>query len=298
MKIRTILCPIDFSNLSAREIESAAEVARAFGGRLILHHNRIAIAPGLARAWDWEATHCAERVGDAERRMTAALAAVPANIPAEGVISVGPVGQVILLLAEQLPADLIVIGSHGWSTEEHASVSERVIAQAPCPVLILHEGGEPLLLGTTPGGPPSLHAVVPTDLSSTACRALEYAYALARALPLDLEVLHVLPGGPHRSAAAENTARERLEAAVPDDLTTRVVTCIRYGDPSSEILACLAEVRPQFTVLGEHARGIVRRLFTRDTTRAVLHDAPCPVWIVPARATGIPNPGKEGRSCS
>jgi len=89
MRIRTILCPIEFSNLSGREIQSAAEVGRAFGARLVLHHNRMAIAPGLARAWDWEATHRTERFdeAEAERRMAAALAAVPAGIPAEGVIS-------------------------------------------------------------------------------------------------------------------------------------------------------------------------------------------------------------------
>jgi hypothetical protein len=31
MKIRTILSPIDFSDLSARELAIAADVARAFG---------------------------------------------------------------------------------------------------------------------------------------------------------------------------------------------------------------------------------------------------------------------------
>jgi universal stress protein A len=287
MRIRIILCPIDFSNLSARELAVAAEVARAFGARLVLHHNRMAIAPGLARAWDWEASHRAERLGEAEaeRRMAAALAAVPAGIPAEGVISAGPVGLVVLSLAERLPADLIVIGSHGWSTEEHASVTERVIAQAPCPVLSLHESGEtpePLRLGAG-GNDLRPSAVVPTDFSPTAQHALEYAYALARAVPLHLELLHVLPGG-RRSAAAEEAARERLDAAVPDDLTARVATCIRSGEPTAEIVAHLSEVRPQFAVLGEHARDVLRHLFTRDTTRAVVHGASCPVWIVPARA--------------
>jgi nucleotide-binding universal stress UspA family protein len=65
MKIRTILSPIDFSELSARELAIAADVARAFGARLVLHHNRMAIAPGLARAWDWEATHHTENLGEA-----------------------------------------------------------------------------------------------------------------------------------------------------------------------------------------------------------------------------------------
>jgi universal stress protein A len=172
MRIRTILCPIDFSDLSVRELAIAAELGRAFGARLVLHHNRIAVAPGLARAWDWEASHRSERLGEAEaeRRMAAALAAVPADVPAEGVISAGPIGLVVLSLAERVPADLIVIGSHGWSTEEHASITERIIAGAPCPVLSLPEGGErtePLCLATA-GGAPRPRAVVPTDFSPTA----------------------------------------------------------------------------------------------------------------------------------
>lgn len=287
MKIRTILCPIDFSDLSARELTIAAELGRDFGACLVLHHNRTAIPPGLARAWDWEASHRGERLGEAEaeRRMAAALASVPAGVRVEGVITSGPVGSVVLSLAERLPADLIVIGSHGWSTEEHASVTERIIAGTPCPVLSLHEGGEPaepLHLATARGAPPP-RAVVPTDFSSTARRAVDYAYALSRAVPLHLELLHVLPAG-RWSAAAEEAARQRLEAAVPDDLTTRVATRIRHGEPTSEILAHLAQVRPQFAVVGGHARDVLRHLFTRDTTCAVMHAASCPVWIVPARA--------------
>lgn len=287
MRIRTILCPIDFSNLSARELDIAAEAARVFGARLVLHHNRLAIAPGLARGWDWEATHFTQtlREAEAERRMAAALAAVPAGVPAEGVISAGPLAPVVLSLAERLPADLVVIGSHGWSTDEHASVTERVIAQAPCPVLTLHDGGEPtprLCLRAEDGTPPRV--VVPTDLSPTSRHAVEYAYALARILPLRLELLHVLPGSPHRSAAAENAAREQLDAVVPADLATQVTTAVRYGEPTTEILAHLAEARPQFAVLGEHAREIWRHLFTRDTTRTIVHAASCPLWIVPACA--------------
>ena len=286
MRIDTILCPIDFSELSARELAIAAQLARTFRARLVLHHNRAAIAPGLARAWDWETSHRSERLGEAEaeHQMAVALAAVPEGVPAEGVISAGPVGLIVLSLAERVPADLIVIGSHGWSTEEHASITERIIAGAPCPVLSLHEGGkwtEPLRLVTAGGASPRV--VVPTDFSPTARHAVEYAYALSRIVPLHLELLHVLPAG-RLAAPAEEAARRQLDATVPDDMRTRVTTRIRQGEPTTEILAHLAEVRPQFAVLGEHARHVLRHLFTRDTTRAVMHEASCPVWIVPTSA--------------
>ena len=284
MVLRTILCPIDFTNLSTCEIDSAVEVATAFGARLVLHYNRMAIGPGLARAWDWKATHDPDSPSEteAEGKMRAALAALPPGVVAEGVISAGPIGGLVLALAERIQADLIVIGSHGWSTQEHESVTERVLAQAPCPVLALHEGQqEPLRLGASEAASP-LRAVVPMDFSETARYVLDYAYALARALPLQLELLHVLPGRSRGAPAAEEAARERLVATVPADLATRVTTCVRSGRPATVILSHLREVQPRFTVIGHHAQDLWRRLLTHDTARDVVHEACCPAWIVPA----------------
>ena len=36
---RIVLCPIDFSELSRRELALATEVCATFGARLVLHHN-------------------------------------------------------------------------------------------------------------------------------------------------------------------------------------------------------------------------------------------------------------------
>ena len=141
MQLRTILCPVDFSDLSATETEVAVTVAREFGARLVLHHDCAAIPPGIARQWDWESTHGkTDSEAQAERRMHAALNALPRDLRAEGVLSTGSVTPALLALAAELPADLIVLGSHGWSTETHASVTERIIAEAPCPVLTFNEG--------------------------------------------------------------------------------------------------------------------------------------------------------------
>ena len=284
MRLRTILCPIDFSDLSARETEVAIEVAREFGARLVLHHDCAAIAPGIARQWDWEATHRnADDEAQARRHMQAALNALPRDVRAESVVSTGPVAGAMLALAEQLPADLIVLGSHGWSTETHASVTERVIAEAPCPVLTFNEGavssGQFRLCAATGGEPPLV--VVPTDFSPTAAHAVRYAWALARALPIRVHLLHALP---RPAPDAERAARTRLAALRPADVSVPVDVHVTAGDAAEAIFAHLAAVKPAFAVLGEHARAILRRAFTRDTTRRVVHGASCPVWVVPQRA--------------
>jgi universal stress protein A len=284
MRVRTILCPIDFSDLSARETNVAVEVAREFGARLVLHHDCAAIPPGLAREWDWEATRRENHSeAEAERRMQAALNALPRDVCAEGVVSTGPVTGALLALAGELPADLIVVGSHGWSTDTHASITERVIAEAPCPVLTLNEvaasTGQFRL--RAPVGEERPIVVVPTDFSSTASHAVQYAWALARALPIRIHLLHALATPAPGAASA---ARARLTALPPIDVSVPVEVHVTIGDATEAILAHLAAVKPAFAVLGEHARALLRRTFTRDTARRIVHGARCPVWVVPQRA--------------
>ena len=261
------------------------EVARKFSAGVVLHHNCAAIAPGIARAWDWEATHReVDSEAHAERRMQAALNAMPRDVRAEGVVSTGPVARTLLLLAEELLVDLIVLGSHGWSTETHASVTERIIAEAPCPVLTFNEGA--LATGRfrlrPEAGAERPIVVVPTDFSPTAAHAVRYAWALARALPIRVHLLHALPA---RSRDAESGARSRLAALQPADVSGPVDVHVTVGDAAEVIFAHLAAVQPAFAVLGEHARALVHRVFTRDTTRKVVHGASCPVWVVPQRAS-------------
>lgn len=284
MRLRTVLCPIDFSDLSRQEVTIAVEVGRAFGARLVLHHNRAAIAPAMARKWDWDSTHVPEGYSEAEaeRRMKEVLATVPADVTVEGTVSTGPVGVVVLSLAERLPADLIVLGSHGWSTPDHVSVTERVVAQAPCPVLTFTDGHDAVARFRLHGDEP-VDVVVPSDFSATAQHAVRYACALARVRPIRLEMLHVLGAAHGQSIEAVEAAEERLRASVPEDLRASVSVRVRRGTPIHEILAHLEERRPAFAVVGEHARDVFRHLLTRDTTRAVVHAAPCPVWVVPAR---------------
>ncbi len=260
------------------------QICRAFGARLVLHHNLAAISPGFARAWDWEASHQhgPDSMPAAERRLKAVLDRVPETIAREAAITSGPVGAVLLALAEQLPADLVVLGSHGWSTPDHASVTERLIERAPCPILALPARATATSLLGEGGGAEPIRVAVPTDLSSTAQAAVTYALELARVLPLHLELLHVLSTGDVHPDDTALQAKERIAPMVPADLADRISLTVRMGKPVDEIVGFIETLRPAFVVMGQHAPGFLRHFFTRDTAREVVHRAPCPVWVVPA----------------
>ncbi len=280
MELKTVLCPIDFSALSSSELRLAEEVCRAFGARLVLQHNRSGSAPGFSKAWEWDEVHHAreETLDEAEHRMDEVLAGIAADVQAQASMSSGPMVTTLLHLAQTLPADLVVLGSHGWSTEDHASVTERILERCPCPVLTIQEeaGSVPFRLGRGPGGAP-LPVAVPTDMSEGSRGAVSYAFELARVLPLRLYLLHVVP----TTAGGVEAALHELDGLVPPDVAERVESHVERGQAPDVILDFARRVKPVFMVMGEHAHGFLRRLLTRDTAREILHRATVPVWFVP-----------------
>ena len=285
MQIRTVLCPIDFSALQGVEVGVAVEVCRAFGAKLVLHHDLAAAEPGFSRAWEWNKAHEGDehRTPHAERRLQALVNEVGKHVPVEAAITSGPIGQSVLTLARAIPADVIVIGSHGWSTQDHASVTERLVDESPCPVLTFQESvgnAGAFRLRSAPGDKP-FPVLVPTDLTRDSNVGVAYACELARRLPLRLDLLHVLAGD--QSDRKAESAQLAMDSHVPIDLVDRVSAHVRLGPTAETIVEYADETAPAFVVLGEHAHGLVRRLLTRDTARAVVREVRCPVWVVPPR---------------
>ena len=283
MRIRTVLCPVDFSGLDPIEIGVASEVCRAFDATLLLHHDVAAAQPGFSRTWEWSKAHEGHQAGvpEAERRLAAVMGKLRSELRVEAIVTSGPVAQVILSLAEQLGVDLVVLGSHGWSTPDHASVTERLVRESPCPVLTFQDGIPnigPFRLHTTRGEDP-IPVLVPTDLTRGSSASVAYACALARQLPIRLDLLHVATGDP--DDAAVERAEVAIDAHVPPDLADRATAHVRIGPAVETIVQYADETLPGFVVLGEHAHSLVRRLLTRDTTRAVMRELRCPVWVVP-----------------
>ncbi len=139
--MKTILVPIDFSNVADKVVETAAAVAGAFGSKVILVHvaepepQFVGYDPGplsvrVAVAGDIHAEQ--QRLEGFKRKFGAAdvLALhVQGSIPDE-----------ILDLAREHEATLIVIGSHGHGALYHllaGSVTTAILKGAHCPVLIV-----------------------------------------------------------------------------------------------------------------------------------------------------------------
>jgi nucleotide-binding universal stress UspA family protein len=292
MQIRTVLCPLDFSAADGVELAMAVEICRTFGARLVIHHNLTEPPIGFARGWDWQREHCGREPGrpEVEARLRVLVTELEGAVPTQAIVTTGPLARVVHDLA--VAADLVVLGSHGWSTLDHASVTERVIATSPCPVLTFDACGVAPTLSLRAGTP--LRVLVPTDLTAASTAAVEYACDLARTLPVRLDLVHVIDALHHRRSAAGTECA--LDSLVPSDLVDQVESHVLMGPAAPAIIQYAFETAPAFAILGEHAHGWLRGLLTRDTTAEVMHGVGCPVWVVPpARVAHTADAADYGR---
>ena len=296
LQIRTVLCPVDFTEVSSRELDLATEVCRSFGARLVLHHNVGNAPAGPAASWMWHQEH---RNGHSPEEMAVArlremLDALPPDVQPEARLSSGVAAPAILHLEDELGADLVVMATHGASSSDHTSIAEQIVEESRCPVLVLH-GESDRALHLSPGVPRIFDVLVPTDLSPAAERAVSYAFELARILPVRLHLLHViLPrhsawvetgvsmGTPQvREGHPSQEAHDRLAALVPEDIQNRVRLHVEIGEPAEKIAEVSDRLGVSCIVMGAHARSFLRKIFTQDTSLEILRKAACPVWFVP-----------------
>ena len=142
---RRILVPHDFSAPATRALRTAAELATANGGRLLVLH---AIAPfypvtdlPLAEAAAWIPP--AKLVADARKRLEAVVARTVRGRrpPVACRVEIGDPYQRIMAAARGV--DTIVMATEGRTGLTHlliGSVAEKVVRHALVPVLVLRAG--------------------------------------------------------------------------------------------------------------------------------------------------------------
>ena len=194
MNITRILCPIDFSDVSQHALEQATRLAGWFEARLTVLHvfNQVFLpVPGLAMpSYGSDVAFSAEEQhrlsSDLERWVEPTRRA---GVTVDVAIEPGAPIPHILAAAKTLPADLIVMGTHGTAGFEHlvlGSVTEKVLRKASCPVLTV----PPRAIATT--AVPFRHVLCAVDFSDSSVAALGAALAIAQEADAQLSILHVL----------------------------------------------------------------------------------------------------------
>jgi nucleotide-binding universal stress UspA family protein/quercetin dioxygenase-like cupin family protein len=137
--LQTILHPTDFSPQSDHAFGVACSMAGDYGARLILFH---VMRPSVAPVLDYKTPNPFELAEnqDAFRGRFAWPEPAKLSLQVEHRVAEGDAVEEIVRLAENVHADLIVMGTHGrtgWNRLLTGSVAEGVVRQANCPVMTI-----------------------------------------------------------------------------------------------------------------------------------------------------------------
>ena len=205
----------------------------------------------------------------------------------------------LALIRQSHPHDLIVLGSRGLGSLAAlfvGSVSVRVAAQAPCPVVVVpSEGGKPATTKLD-------RVVVGVDDSKNARRALGLAVDLTAETEGDLLVGNSwevpFPYDPVAMTAAgyqpqddifekqsEELVAELLADVMDDqreDVNVQVSVVRTQSNPVSALLEASADA--DAIVVGSRGRGSVRGLLLGSVSQGILHRSKIPVVVLPKHA--------------
>jgi nucleotide-binding universal stress UspA family protein len=295
--IKQILCPVDFSDFSRHALDQAVAIARQFRASVTALYVVPPISswyPPLDAGSFVPYVYTPEDLAEFQRSVEKFVA--DAGYEVKAVSAEAPVVDEILGQAAALPADLIVMGTHGRSGFERVllgSVAERVLAKAPCPVLTVPR--------RTPDAVPFAHTLYPNilcgvDFSPSSLHALAFAASFAAETGASLTTMHVLakeprmqpvmmgaPRTPEYHQMQRDIAREHLHDALPADArgSVPVTELIIDGKASDELVRVAMERQADLIVVGAHG-GPAGLFGFGSTTNSVVRWATCPVLTVRA----------------
>jgi nucleotide-binding universal stress UspA family protein len=204
--------------------------------------------------------------------------------------------------ARHFDSDLIVMTPHqreGFDAVLHPSITARMFASAPAPLLIMPERSTNAIRSGLLAEPESI-VVVPLDGSELAERALPFAIALADAYQRGLQLVQVVAPPPDASAYSDayehpqsryqrhvREARHYISALQTDMKRATglpVDVEVTVGEPAAEIVDIAAEYPTNLIVMGTHGHGTVGRVLLGSVATDVMRRSSVPVLIVPPHA--------------
>jgi nucleotide-binding universal stress UspA family protein len=291
LRIERILCPIDFSEFSARAYDYAQSLARHYQAKLFLNtvvdfglppYEYHTPAIDLTEVFRQTCADARERLQEFAKSHTRN------GIQPECFVQEGAVTDSILSFAEAQLVDLIVMGTHGLKGLDRVtlgSVAEKVLRKAHCPVLVVRKPESDL--GTPIGAQSSLElrrVILCADFSDSSRRALDYALSATAEYGAELTLLHVLEDIPSSVKIEEAiaTATQQLDKLIPPEGVKggKIKTLVRIGRAYQQIIEFALEIHADLLIMAVRGRNDLNLAVFGSTTYRVIQLGPCPVLAV------------------
>lgn len=292
MQIKSILCPVDFSEFSVHAYDYARSLAWHYKATLFLQHVLYPLYGGLGAygsRTDSYGEACQRLHSEAQVELQWFADKHRHGDPRpQCVVQDGSVTDTILSFAGAQSVDLIVMGTHGLRGIDRlmlGSVTERVLRRARCPVLAVRKPAHHVAdAGKDPEPIRIRRIVLCSDFSDHAHRASQYAVSMAKEYRAELVLLHVLEEFPRSQdyEVATTAALTELDQSVPcsERDGCGVNSIVRVGKPYQQIIQFAIETQPDVVVMGVRGRGALDVALFGSTTYRVIQLGSCPVLAV------------------
>ncbi len=274
LRISRILAPTDFSELATSALHYAGELARRTGAELVVLYADPFLPPPHFTS-SMVATVAAVLSSQKENARVELARYAAANVPREilhrSMVVEGHPVSAIVDAADEIDADVIVMGTHGRSGLNRltlGSVTERVLHETSHPLLTVRPTDRPV------ESAPSTPAIVcPVDLSDTSAGVFAAAVDLADSIGATVSLVHVRePGVVDREAPST-----MLASWIPESHASSVSVVVLDGNPAEAVIGYAKRTGADLIVLGARHRPFADTTVIGTTTSRLTRHAPCPV---------------------
>ncbi len=245
--LKTIVVATDLDGRSEAALEYVRKLAASYGARIVLAHG---IDPVDYADVNAVPGRVLKELNDQAR---AALGKMAGDLLREGIhshseIRQGAVAQMLLDVARQYEAGLIVIGTKGMQGAGPivvGSIAEQMVRLSPCPVLAVAADWNAGPYRPVPGGP----ILLALERNEAAPAAVAAAESLAEVFERTLVVAHAREAG--KAEVIPNP-----EAATLEDFGVKPRGCcpvrfvVKDGSPADVIVDAIAQFHPSMLVAG------------------------------------------------
>ena len=309
LSVRNIVVPIDFSKMSVQAIQIAKQLARRFGASIHLAHVRQSNYTGDFVA---PAFMTYEQVGEqtALKELKEVASECGVSSATCDVLSGAPPYDEICRLAKTVPADLIVMPTHGRTGLKHVflgSTAERIVQHSSCPVLVTRGKTVKSRNGSQAGIKTIL---APVDFSKCSREGLRYAIAFANEFGAKIILVHATYLGYIYSAEGaplydipglQKAAREIAERKMRNLLRSSNFGAVKFetaftdGSPVIDICGFAKNHDVDLIITSTHGFTGFTHVLIGSIAEQVVRHAPCSVLVVPSHPhVRAANLGKSG----
>jgi len=291
MRLKSILCPVDFSEFSAAAYEYALSLAGYYQARLICLHIvelwKYPFADYAASEADYAKVSKALHEGGEVRLKEFVSKYSGHGIQPQLVVLQGNASDCTLWFAQNESIEVIVMGTHGRRGFDRlvlGSTADRVMRKAACPVLVVSNPSQSAMT-IGPDGTHRLSRILYcTDFSHNSEGARGYATSLAAEYSAELTLLHVADNASDLARAdaiiAERTRELDKIVSEAERKNLNVKTMVRFGKPYEEIVRHAQEGRASLIIMTARGGDAADRAVFGSTTYRVIQLGPCPVLAV------------------